>query len=82
MPDKKYLSYLKGSDDMVKIELIVRDSEGAMVELLKHIGGAANPGHSFKVVVDPDDEEYSKDFFIDGDGDFYLKEIKVNGEKV
>jgi hypothetical protein len=81
MSDEKYLNNLKGSNDRAKIELLVRDPDGVLVELLKHIGSAANVGHSFKVVVDPEDKEYAKDFWIDGDGSFHLKEIKVNGIK-
>jgi len=81
MKDEDYLNDLKGSNDRIKIELLVRDPDGVLVELLKYIGDTANPGHSFDVVVDPDSKDYRKSFGIDGDGSFHLKQIKVNGIK-
>lgn len=50
------------------------------VPLLEYIKKQAGIGHSFPVVVDPDDSEYRKEFGIDGDGTSHIYDIKV-GEK-
>lgn len=82
MDKKDYLQYLKGDDEFQKIEIEVRDPENEFIEMLQRIGGAANVGHSFYVVVDPELESESKKFSIDGDGSFYMKSIKLNGRKL
>ncbi len=82
MSDKKYLEFLKGSNEFQLVEVEVRDPDNVFIEMLRYIGGAANVGHSFDVIVDPDDPEGREKFFIDGDGSFYLKKIKVNGNKI
>lgn len=81
--DKKYLNHLKSDKpefDNVEIEL--RDPDNSFIEMIKYIGGIANVGHSFEVIVDPDTSDTRKSFGIDGDGSFYLKSIKVNGRKL
>lgn len=50
------------------ITLVVQDSEGQIEDLLDYISNIASAGHSFRVAVDPDNDDYSKDFYIDGDG--------------
>jgi len=51
--------------------------EGDLEGLIDHIGKTAAIGHSFPVVVDPKDSEFSKTFSFDGDGPF-----RVNKESV
>lgn len=65
-------------------ELIIKvsDPENQLVKMIDYIMHTANIGHSFEVVVDPDMSEYTKKFYMDGDGSFYIKEIKKNGKKV
>lgn len=60
----------------------VRDPDNQLVKMIDHIMYAANPGHSFEVIVDPDLQERTKKFYFDGDGMFYIKEVKKNGKKV
>lgn len=69
---------------MTKIEVLVRDDEDQLVKMIEHIRALAAPGHSFVVVVDPDasKEEGKETFSMDGDGAFYIKEVKKNGKKV
>lgn len=81
----KFLRGLKGKNaaaemDLVEIEL--RDPDGKLPKLLSHIQGTGNIGHSFDIIVDPDDKEHTKSFGWDGDGADYIKEIRFNGEKV
>lgn len=77
MQDKKYLDFLKEDIDKYdKITILVRDPEQQLVKMINHIKGNANIGHSFEVVVDPD--EGAESFDIDGDGPFYIKDIKLN----
>lgn len=62
-------------DGFSTIILTLRDPDGQMLKFLKHIQATANVGHSFPVVVDPGSEE--KTFGFDGDGAFFLKDIKA-----
>lgn len=51
-----------------ELTISIDDSEGNIIGLLKTISDYSKMGHSFTVVVDPGDEEYKKEFWIDGDG--------------
>ena len=51
----------------------VRGDEGGLRKLLEYIQRTAGIGHSFEVVVDPDDSEYRRRFGIDGDGPFRME---------
>jgi len=70
------------SKDFDEITVKVRDHENQLVKMIDHIMHAANPGHSFEVIVDPDLQERATKFYFDGDGAFYIKEVKKNGKKV
>lgn len=50
----------------------VKDTDGQLEELFDAISHASSIGHSFEVVMDPDDPEYRQEFFIDGDGGVFL----------
>lgn len=69
---------------MTKIEVLVRDPDDQLVKMIDHIMRLANPGHSFISIVDPDasEKEGKKTFSFDGDGSFYIKEVKKNGKKI
>jgi len=68
--------------ELDEITVKLRDPDNELVRMIDHIMHSANIGHSFEVVVDPDMREYRKSFFMDGDGSFYIKEVKKNGKKV
>jgi hypothetical protein len=81
--DKKYLNHLKSDkQEFDTVEVEFRDPDNSFIEMIQYIGSTANVGHSFEVVVDPDDSDTRKSFGIDGDGSFYLKSIKFNGRKL
>ena len=65
-------------------ELVIklRDYDDQLFKLIDYIMHTANVGHSFEVVVDPDMREHRKTFYMDGDGSFYIKEVKKNGNKM
>lgn len=65
-----------------EITIKVRDPDNQLVKMIDHIMHSANIGHSFEVIVDPDLRERTKKFYMDGDGSFYIKEVKKNGKKV
>jgi len=65
-----------------EITIKLRDPDDQLVKMIDHIMHSANIGHSFEVVVDPYTREFKKSFFMDGDGLFYIKEVKKNGKKV
>ena len=69
-------------EDLTEITIKLSDYDDQLVRLVDYIMHTANIGHSFEVVVDPDMSEYRKSFYIDGDGSFYIQEIKKDGKKV
>lgn len=69
-------------DDLTELIVKLRDPDNQLVRLIDYIQRTAGPGHSFEVVVDPDDKEYRKSFYMDGDGPFYIQDIKKDGKKV
>lgn len=73
---------IKPSDEYTEIVVNVKDFENSLIRLIDYIQKTANPGHSFEVVVDPEDSEYKKSFYMDGDGSFFIKDVKKDGKKV
>jgi len=65
-----------------EIKIIVIDDENQLVKMVEYIRSTAGIGHSFEVIVDPDTKDYTKKFYFDGDGAFFIKEVKKNGKKV
>lgn len=68
--------------NLPKIEIEVRDGDSQLLQLIEYIRILAAPGHSFDVIVDPDSSENRRSFFMDGDGSFYIKNVKLDGIKV
>ena len=64
-----------------RIIITCRDTEKSIENLIRAIQGTANPGHSFPVVIDPDDSDYCQKFFIDGDGSDYIGDITIEEYK-
>ena len=69
-------------EDLNEIKVLLRDPDNQLVKMIDYIMHNANIGHSFESIVDPDDRERKKSFFMDGDGSFYIQEVKYNGKKV
>lgn len=67
--------------DFDEITITLRDPDNQLILMLDHIKHIANIGHSYQVIVDPEVREYTKKFFLDGDGSFYIKDIKYNKTK-
>jgi hypothetical protein len=68
--------------ELDEIKILLRDYDDQLFKLIDYIMHTANVGHSFEVVVDPDMREHRKTFYMDGDGSFYIKEVKKNNEKL
>jgi predicted house-cleaning noncanonical NTP pyrophosphatase (MazG superfamily) len=63
-------------------EISVKVRKGSaenLIKILECIKGCGNIGHSFEVVVDPDEKENlsERTFGWDGDGSDYIDEIKL-----
>lgn len=69
-------------EELDEITIKVKDPDNQLVKMIDHIMHSANIGHSFEVIVDPDLRERTKKFYMDGDGSFYIKEVRKNGKKV
>ena len=65
-----------------KIEVEVRDPDKSLVRFIDYVRNLSNPGHSFEVIIDPDNREKRKSFDFDGDGPFFIKSIKLDGKKI
>lgn len=63
------------NDEMIQVD--VDDEEGQLAKLLAYIKENSEVGHSFEVVVDPSDPELARKFYIDGDGAFRIRDIKL-----
>jgi hypothetical protein len=71
------VEYLReGATPSTTITISLRDSDGQLIKLLTDIKEASSVGHSFTVVVDPD-EQGGRSYGIDGDGAFAITDIKV-----
>lgn len=75
------IKYIKeNKDDMNKTKIItikVNDVTGDLENLLKCIKATSDPGHTFDVIVDPIDTKNAESFEMDGDGSFYIFDIKT-----
>lgn len=60
-----------------EITVLVRDPDSSLEKFLRALATHANPGHSFSVKMDEDEPET---FGFDGDGGFYIKDIRVKGK--
>ena len=69
-------------DQLDEITVKLRDPENQLVKMIDYIRSIANIGHSFITIVDPELSEYTKKFSMDGDGSFYIQEVKKNDKKV
>lgn len=62
--------------DWYRLELDIRDPDGAIRGLLNDIAKQSRGGHSFHVAVDPEEKGGTK-YFIDGDGSDKIHSIRV-----
>lgn len=87
MIDKHLNSQLNRIQEGVKSEYTITlectdQAVEELIPLLKHLQHATAIGHSLEIQTDPDIKEYTKKFFLDGDGASHIKTIKLNGKKV
>ena len=69
--------------DMHVYQVVCRDPDGTLKEIIECIAACGNTGHTFSVIVDPDAEKPGeRKFEWDGDGADYIKEVKVISEPV
>ena len=64
-----------------KLVIELDDQDSQLSQFLHYVKDISGIGHSFEVVVDPDDSEHRKSFYLDGDGAFRIKNIE-GGPKV
>ena len=60
------------------ITIECNDYDNELENLLNYIKSNGNTGHSFDIIVDPDDKERRKVFNWDGDGSDSIRNIKIN----
>lgn len=76
---REFLNEGVPTKDMHIYEVTCRDPEGSLKKIIECIGACGNIGHSFTVVVDPDETEGlgQRKFGWDGDGSDYLHSVKT-----
>jgi len=75
----KYLQCLQEGMDptyYITIECTGQAAKETLLPLLEYLKRQAGIGHSFPIVVDPEDSEYKKEFYMDGDGAAHIISIK------
>lgn len=61
-----------------QVIVTVRKGSGEnLKKLLDHIKEIGNIGHSFEIVVDPDNKEYKESFGWDGDGSDRIESVEL-----
>jgi ADP-ribose pyrophosphatase YjhB (NUDIX family) len=65
----------QAADEIMKID--VDDEDGQLEKLIAYIKANSEVGHSFGVVVDPEDSELARKFYIDGDGAFRIRDVTM-----
>lgn len=76
------LNLIKGKKDNIKkIEIEYRDGGGRLEELIYYIKKIGNIGHSFDIIVDPDNSDYKMTYEWDGDGSDRINSIKIDGKE-
>lgn len=77
---KTYTEYLEATQAIQKIIIICSGEVGKTIkEMMDHIKSTTNGGHSFEIVVDPEDRERKKSFSIDGDGADRIESVSISG---
>lgn len=66
-------------EDLYVYEIRCRDGEGTLKEIIECIKAVGNTGHSFDVIVDPEEKEglSERKFMWDGDGSDYIESIEL-----
>jgi len=75
----KYLQRLQEDRNptyLITIECTGQAAKETLLPLLEYLKITAAVGHSFSIVVDPDDSEHRKEFGMDGDGAAHIISIK------
>jgi len=67
-------------NDKVKIEIECSAvcAWESLLPLIHYMKQTGSIGHSFSIIVDPDDSEYKKEFYLDGDGAGRIDDIKID----
>lgn len=78
-PKVKALNEGLSEEDLYIYEVRCKDGEGTLKEILECIKSVGNTGHSFDVIVDPEQKEGLSDrkFMWDGDGSDYIESIEL-----
>ena len=86
MKIKKFNNWKPINEEKMEIETITvtvrKGSAENLVKLIEYIKAIGNFGHSFNIVVDPDDSGYKKSFRWDGDGADYIESVKIDNKNI
>lgn len=75
------LEIIHEAAELNKVTVYFRDDskDGSdFAKFINYIGKNGNTGHSFDIVIDPDDKEHKKSFGWDGDGSCRIDKVELN----
>ena len=69
LPEKKtFKEWTEDRKGRKTITIECNDQDNSLEDLLNYIKAIGNIGHSFSIIVDPEDNDHKKTFSWDGDG--------------
>jgi hypothetical protein len=80
-PKNEGIVFKRDEKGYAKVSFRIRgDALYSLLRLLRQCSFMGSVGHSFTIVLDPNNSEYKREVGFDGDGSDDLKDIEVNGE--
>ena len=77
------MKFDQDKDGYTEVSLKVRgDGLWSVLRMLRHMQYHGDIGHSYGIVMDPDNSDYTIKTGWDGDGSDAIKELKVNGKEL
>ncbi len=68
----------KNYTDKKRLTIELTDPDNQLKRLIDYVKETANVGHSFPIIVDQNDKSHEEEFYIDGDGAFYIESVKLD----
>lgn len=62
---------------MKRVVMYIKDRDNKIENILNYMKELTNAGHGFDVEIDPNDQEYHKHFYVDGDGEDKIRDLMV-----
>lgn len=70
-------------DDAVEVTIVCSKdaADESIVPLINHMANIGNVGHSYSIIVDPENSDTKKQFGFDGDGNHKIHDVLLDGKQ-